>query len=165
MLEPIWKLERTNNLEVKAFKSLSFRGKRGYIKNTMMRNMEERQKTYGGIIRVKYEGGYKYGLVQGRYTGKWSFPKGHINEGETGIECTLREILEETGIEELPKAKDFINVGYGNYFVFEIDEEVKMVARDKKEIIDTKWVTLEEMEKMLLNADVSIYLREQKKLL
>lgn len=165
MLEPIIKLERGYNLEVKAFKSLSFRGKRGYIKNTMMRNMEERQKTYGGIIRVKYEGGYKYGLVQGRYTGKWSFPKGHINEGETGIECTLREILEETGIEELPKAKDFMNVGYGNYFVFEMDEEVKMVARDKKEIMDTKWVTLEEMEKMLLNADVSIYLREQKKLL
>ena len=73
--------------------------------------------------------------------------------------------MEETGIEELPKAKEYIHIGYGNYYIFDFEEEVKLVSRDNKEIMDTKWVTIEEMEGMLLNADVSIYLRDQKKLL
>lgn len=157
MLDIINKIDRSS---VEAFKSLSFRGNRRWMK---VESSKREEKTYGGIIRVKKEGGYKYGLVQGRYTGKWSFPKGHIKEGEKPLECTKREIMEETGIEELPKAKEYIHIGYGNYYIFDFEEEVKLVSRDNKEIMDTKWVTIEEMEGMLLNADVSIYLREQKK--
>ena len=51
----------------------------------------KKQKTYGAILIYKD----KYALVQGRYTGKWSFPKGHSNEGEKPIECTKREVEEE----------------------------------------------------------------------
>ena len=38
-------------------------------------------------------------LIKGRRTGKWSFPKGHSEQGETEIDCALRETYEETGIE------------------------------------------------------------------
>ena len=31
---------------------------------------------------------------------RWDLPKGHVDEGETNFECALRELQEETGIEE-----------------------------------------------------------------
>jgi bis(5'-nucleosidyl)-tetraphosphatase len=31
---------------------------------------------------------------------RWDLPKGHVDPGETNIECALRELGEETGIQE-----------------------------------------------------------------
>lgn len=157
----------------KAFHSLSFRGKRGYptdllTKPTKQPRKEQslvpvKQKTYGAILCIKKKTGNDlYALVQGSYTGKWSFPKGHSNEGERPIECTLREVAEETGIDELPEPSEYLQVGYGNYFVFYLDEPIPLIPRDTHEIMDTKWVTLDEMEKMPLNADASLYRKKLK---
>lgn len=33
-----------------------------------------------------------------RHPRRWDLPKGHVDEGETELECALRELLEETGI-------------------------------------------------------------------
>ena len=33
-----------------------------------------------------------------RHATRWDLPKGHIDEGETEIQCALRELVEETGI-------------------------------------------------------------------
>lgn len=33
-----------------------------------------------------------------RHPHRWDIPKGHIDEGETDIQCALRELEEETGI-------------------------------------------------------------------
>jgi bis(5'-nucleosidyl)-tetraphosphatase len=33
-----------------------------------------------------------------RHTDRWDLPKGHVDPGETEIECALRELHEETGI-------------------------------------------------------------------
>ena len=117
-----------------------------------------KQKTYGAILCIKEESGTNlYALVQGSYTGKWSFPKGHSNEGELPIECTLREVAEETGIDKLPEPSEYLQVGYGNYFIFYLSEPIPLIPRDTHEIMDTKWVTLDEMERMSLNADASLY--------
>jgi ADP-ribose pyrophosphatase YjhB (NUDIX family) len=155
-----------------AFQSLSFRGNKGYSNNiitkpkcTEPQKDRVKQKTYGAILRIKTATGKeKYALVRGSYTGKWSFPKGHSNEGELPIECTLREVAEETGIDELPEPTEYIQVGYGNYFIFNLDDQVPLIPRDTHEIMDTKWVTLEEMEKMPLNADASLYRKQLKAL-
>jgi 8-oxo-dGTP pyrophosphatase MutT (NUDIX family) len=142
----------------RAFNSLSFRGKRGYEMNIVNKNKGlYRSDTYGGILRIRDKSGDLYALVQGRYTGKWSFPKGHSNDGEEPIECTLREVGEETGIDKLPEPSEYLEIGYGKYFVFNLSEIQPLIPRDKKEIMDTKWVTLEEMERMSLNADASLY--------
>ena len=137
----------------RAFNSLSFRGNKGYANNIMTK---PKAQTYGAILCIKCEEPL-YALVQGRYTGKWSFPKGHSNEGEHPMECTLREVGEETGIDKLPDPTEYVKMGYGNYFVFNLQEPVPLIPRDKKEIMDTKWVTLEEMGQMSLNADVSMF--------
>ncbi len=164
-----------------AFNSLSFRGNRGYSKDIMKKDktkregkireekevrevMEKRCKTniYGGILIVKgVDGKDRYALVQGRYTGKWSFPKGHWNEGETGLECTIREVGEETGIDELPEPSEYKQCGYGHYYIFNLRKEEALKPRDTKEIMNTRWVTLEEMEELSLNADASYYRKEQ----
>jgi 8-oxo-dGTP pyrophosphatase MutT (NUDIX family) len=150
----------------KAFQSLSFRGKRGYpvsfSKPPPKPNTNTtKHKTYGAILTVKDEKGTPlYALVQGSYTGKWSFPKGHANEGEEPFECTLREVGEETGIDDLPEPTEYIQVGYGNYFIFKLTEQVALIPRDTHEIMDTKWVSLEDMERMPLNADASLYRKQ-----
>ncbi|HWL10448.1 MAG TPA: NUDIX domain-containing protein [Planctomicrobium sp.] len=33
-----------------------------------------------------------------RHSDRWDFPKGHVDPGETDLECALREMEEETGI-------------------------------------------------------------------
>lgn len=123
-------------------------------------NIFQSVKTYGAILKT----GGKIALVQGRYTGKWSFPKGHSNEGEMPIECTLREVSEETGIDELPDPIEYVQVGYGKYFIFNLRKQLRLIPRDKNEIIDTKWVREDEMINMNLNADARQYVREYIKL-
>jgi 8-oxo-dGTP pyrophosphatase MutT (NUDIX family) len=156
----------------KAFSSLSFRGKKGYATNIYTNSQKTskqeviKQKTYGAILCIKEDSGNNlYALVQGRYTGKWSFPKGHSNEGEHPFDCTLREVAEETGIDKLPQPIEYIQVGYGNYFVFNLTDTLPLIPRDTNEIMDTKWVTLEEMERMSLNADASLYRKRMKEIM
>lgn len=120
----------------------------------------ERPRVYGGILRTKDS---EYALVQGRYTEKWSFPKGHSNDGETPMECTKREIAEETGLENLPTPEEYLKIGYGNYYVFPMEKKVELHPRDTHEIINTKWVTLEEMDQLVVNVDVSKYMKDCRK--
>ena len=144
----------------RAFDSLSFRERRcDRHKSSEGIVVKRKAKTYGGILckkGVTVEDD-EYVLVQGRYTGKWSFPKGHSNEGEEPLKCSLREVAEETGLDDLPEPTEYLQIGYGNYFVFNLERKIELVPRDKGEIMNTRWVRLEEMRKMLLNADVSIW--------
>ena len=139
--------------KVKAFQSLSF-------KKQKMPKKPRQSKTYGAILRIRVSGKEKYALLQGRHTGKWSFPKGHSNEGEEPMECTLREVSEETGIDKLPEPAEYVQVGYGKYFIFHLTKYIPLIPRDINEIMDTKWVSLDEMEKMNLNADARQYRKQ-----
>lgn len=148
---------------IKAFQSLSFRGNRGYS-NTFITTrhtkviQQKKAKICGGILRIKCEDGEtRYALVQGRETGKWSFPKGHSNEYELPLECCLREIAEETSIDALPIPSEYHQIGYGEYFVFDMPSQPPLIPRDTKEIVNTRWVTIEEMGELHLNADATLY--------
>ena len=35
-----------------------------------------------------------------KHASRWDLPKGHVDRGETDLECALRELEEETGIRE-----------------------------------------------------------------
>ena len=151
-----------------AFKSLAFRGRATYPPQFAQRSPpppKSGHPTYGAILVVRSpEQPTKYALVQGRYTGKWSFPKGHANEGETALECALREAAEETGIENLlPHAALLAphKIGYGHYFVFSLPTEIPLVPRDVYEIMDARWCTLKEMENLELNADASQFFKRR----
>jgi hypothetical protein len=52
---------------------------------------------------------------------------------------------------------EYHQIGYGEYFVFDMPEQPPLIPRDTKEIQSTKWATLEEMEDLNLNADATLY--------
>ena len=146
----------------RAFDSLLFRERRvdrNKCSDSILVKSKRKAKTCGGILcrkGVSVEDD-EYVLVQGRYTGKWSFPKGHINEGELPLACSLREIAEETGLTELPLPTGCNQIGYGYYFMFTVKEKMELVPQDRKEIMNARWVTVNEMRKLELNADASIW--------
>ena len=123
----------------------------------------EKVPIYGGILHTVYEGVDYYALVQGRHTGKWSFPKGHLQHGETGPECALREIAEETGMDEVDHERSIgtLFLHYGTYYLYECSGFDPLLPRDQKEIIHAKWMTLEEMRGASLNADVSQFRKQR----
>ena len=60
-----------------------------------------REPTSGGIIfRHAKDGGVEILLIQDGKD-RWTIPKGHIEEGETAEETTVREIGEEAGLSEV----------------------------------------------------------------
>lgn len=59
------------------------------------------EKSCGGVIYRKSHGNIEILLIKHVNSGHWSFPKGHVEDGETEEETAIREIKEETGIEVL----------------------------------------------------------------
>ena len=49
-----------------------------------------------GFLIVKGDPIEKFLLM--KHSNRWDLPKGHVDPGETDIECALRELVEETGI-------------------------------------------------------------------
>jgi 8-oxo-dGTP pyrophosphatase MutT (NUDIX family) len=99
-------------------------------------------------------------LVRGRKSQKWSFPKGHKNRGETYIECAVRETHEEAGIDLYridPIAYQRLSVG--EYYFYDLDEEVVPQINDHREITEVRWMTIEEMKNSPCNVDVNNFLK------
>lgn len=57
------------------------------------------EKSCGAIVYRKFHGNTEILLIKHVNSGHWSFPKGHVEKGETEVETALREIKEETGID------------------------------------------------------------------
>jgi len=102
-------------------------------------------------------------LVKGALTGKWSFPKGHMENTETSIACAHRELSEETGINI--SSHSITPVGYrkfskegGGYFIYRFEDEPTLVARNNAEILECGWFTEEEMKNMPCNKDINSFL-------
>lgn len=57
------------------------------------------EKSCGAIVYRKHHGNTEILLIKHINSGHWSFPKGHVEEGETEVETALREVKEETGID------------------------------------------------------------------
>ncbi len=57
------------------------------------------EKSCGAIVYRKYHGNTEILLIKHINSGHWSFPKGHVESGETEIETAVREIKEETAID------------------------------------------------------------------
>ena len=59
----------------------------------------QHEKSCGAIVYRKFHGNIELLLIKNQNGGHWSFPKGHVEEGETEEQTAIREIMEETGIE------------------------------------------------------------------
>jgi 8-oxo-dGTP pyrophosphatase MutT (NUDIX family) len=101
----------------------------------------------------------RYLLVQGCTTKKWSFPKGHPNPGETEMDCAHRELKEETGISLPLLYSDEYKLSTGTYFLYKTRGEFNTNVQNSSEISDTCWFSIAEIRKLMVNIDVSTFLR------
>lgn len=102
-------------------------------------------------------------LVKGATSGKWSFPKGHMENTETAIGCASRELEEETGI--VLDTTNVSSMGYrkftkegGGYFVYNFNDEPTLIAKNNSEIAECGWFSEEEMRAMPCNKDINSFL-------
>lgn len=105
----------------------------------------------------------KIALVKGAVSGKWSFPKGHIENTENARQCAFRELFEETGIR---LTHEHILLGYprkfsrdgGEYFIYQFPDECSLIAKNPNEISECGWFSEDEMRNMPCNKDINSFL-------
>ncbi len=104
-------------------------------------------------------------LVHSKRNGRWGFPKGHIEKGESEIDTAKREIFEETGIKDvqfiegfrqediyiidgtIPQTKGRTAEKHSIYFLCKTLEEPNRF--DKEEITEFRWADIDESMKLL----------------
>lgn len=90
--------------------------------------------------------------------GGYSFPKGHLEDGETLKECALRETMEETGHKcHLIGTKEISVIHYNNskgekvenYFYLAIDDGITNEEINEKDKEKTEWIKYFDVENTL----------------
>jgi 8-oxo-dGTP pyrophosphatase MutT (NUDIX family) len=111
-----------------------------------------REYTAGGVVfRRGVEGAVEILMIQDRL-GRWTIPKGHVEEGESLEQTALREVTEETGLaslsigEKLDKLHFFYRkegklIFMTTYvFLMEAHGDTDAIKVEESEgIVDAKW--------------------------
>jgi len=111
-------------------------------------------------------------MIRHKHGGHRSFPKGHVEAGETEHQTAIREVEEETAV-RIRITSDFSQKVYYSpmpgvrkevvYFMAVTDQRT-IRARDG-EIADVEWVALENAERSLTHENDKIVLRAATKAL
>jgi 8-oxo-dGTP pyrophosphatase MutT (NUDIX family) len=107
------------------------------------------EKSCGAVVYRKFHGNTEILLIRHIKSGCWSFPKGHVEKGETEIQTAAREIKEETNIDVL------IDDGFRETVTFSPRRDTsktvvyfvgKAISRDAKpqldEISEMRWMEI-----------------------
>lgn len=95
-------------------------------------------------------------LVYNHSTDSWTYPKGHVNKGESFMETALREISEETNLDDLdyvselpvyerPTRQKKNKIKVIHMFMFRSASD--KVQSNTASISEVKWVPIEEVAK------------------
>jgi len=115
----------------------------------------------GILIYRFFNHSLQFALVKSK-KGKYSFPKGKREEGETNYECAIRETKEETGIleKDLIFVKNDSNEYYTYdeysknnnksivYFLAEIKEGKNLVPENSDELSWAGWLNFSDIQKL-----------------
>lgn len=111
----------------------------------------------------------RYLLVFGKEAGKWSFPKGHIENGESWKGCAKRETREESGLDvTIPERVKHCFTRKAIYFLLEqkcVQGSLDPDPQDVKEIGNAAWFernTLLELSRDMVNSDVWEFIKALK---
>jgi 8-oxo-dGTP pyrophosphatase MutT (NUDIX family) len=131
------------------------------------------EQSAGGVVYRKKDGQVEILMIEVPYSHgpTWTFPKGHVEEGETPEQAAIREIEEETGI------KAEIKHPLGDIDYWFISRHGKKLTRIHKkvthflleatggdtslhneEVTEADWFPLEEVEgKLLFDGDKKVF--------
>ena len=108
------------------------------------------EKSCGAVVYRKHHGNTEILLIKHVRSGCWSFPKGHMEQGEDEIQTAVREIKEETNIDVSIDDDSFREVVVFNQRRDITKEVVYFLARavsfecerQEEEISDVRWVEI-----------------------
>ncbi len=134
-----------------------------------------KEKSCGALVYRKKGDTIQMLILRHKMGGHWSFPKGHVEAGETEVETALREVREETGltIELMPGFREQVRYsprpGISKEVVYFLGyAEDSRTVRQEEEISEIRWVNLRNMggyltydNDRLLIKNARRYLREK----
>jgi len=116
----------------------------------------KREKSCGAVVYRYNNDVLELLLIRHRFGGHWSFPKGHVEEGENEFQTALREVKEETNlsirlregfresVEYFPKPYIKKQVVY--FLGLSLGDTPK---RQEEEISELRWVPIDDAERMV----------------
>lgn len=99
--------------------------------------------------------------------GKWYLPAGRMEKGETIVQATVREVLEETGLHCEPKTLLVIETAGGTWYRFVLTGEIvggelKTPAKADRESLQAKWIS--NLQEITLRSNDILHLIEKAQL-
>lgn len=125
----------------------------------------------GGLVYKRTPQGVRIAFVMDPY-GKWTFAKGHVEQGESIADAALRETREEMGLGRLrivaalgsidiwfrdryrPETKGVLIHKYVHYFLMEAPSKAKGSPQRKEKIKKLVWVDMRRAMRILSYDDV-----------
>lgn len=117
----------------------------------------ERELSAGGIVFRRKGSRILIAMMKDPY-GRWTFPKGHVEEGEEIEEAAARETLEELGLEQVRLLEELgkIDIWFRDqyqkkgklihkdihYFLFETPGNANLHPDPKEHVMDARWIPL-----------------------
>lgn len=132
---------------------------RNFTGRTHIRGVELEQGDFHLVVHVWIKNSKNQYLITKRTPNKtfpnmWAATGGSAIKGESSQEAAIREVKEETGLQLLPKnglrlfsfrrSSDF-----GDVWLFEQDFDLADVVLQEGETCDAKWLTIEEINKLI----------------
>lgn len=114
----------------------------------------------GGVVVAHKNNQFRVLLLEDK-KGKWTFPKGLVEGGESREKTAEREIAEEVGIKKLTLITSLSWIEYFYkwegalvrkrvyYYLFTCEGEERLKPQREEGIMDVKWFVWEEAEKAI----------------
>jgi 8-oxo-dGTP pyrophosphatase MutT (NUDIX family) len=114
------------------------------------------EKSAGGVVVRRFGGAPHVLVIRDPYQ-NWGLPKGHLEDGEGSGEAALREVTEETGLQDLTLGEELATIDWyfrsGSRLVHKFcafflmsSEQGEPVPEVAEGITECMWLTLEEAE-------------------
>jgi 8-oxo-dGTP pyrophosphatase MutT (NUDIX family) len=112
----------------------------------------------GGLVRNEADD-----LLMIYRRGKWDLPKGKLDEGETIEACAIREVKEETGLNEITLGK-LIGITHHRYFdkwimndvikethwfEMKVKDHPVFIPQKEEDILEIRWVNKKDLPEYL----------------
>lgn len=120
----------------------------GFLRNYFTFSLEcFYERSCGALVFKKVDGIVRFLLIKNKRSSHWSFPKGHVEVGESDEQTAIREVKEETGVDidiiHGFKGKSIYSIGNKiekTVYIFVAKAHSTVTTIQQEEIEDYKWV-------------------------